>query len=79
MTTLEGGDYNRSSFCSGGSCVEVAALEDGWISVRDTKDRGKPPHMYTREEWADFVRGVKAGEFYFPASNVSAATVRIQL
>lgn len=59
--------FRASSYCGngGGSCVEVAALPDGRISVRDSKDRGKPPHFFTLGEWRDFVAGVKAGEFDF--------------
>ncbi len=47
---------------SSGNCVEVAITDDG-VAVRDTKDRGKPPHLYTHAEWAAFVGGVKDGEF----------------
>lgn len=52
-----------SSRCSNKSCVEVGRMPDGSVAVRDTKDRGRPPHVYTSQEWADFVAGVKAGEF----------------
>ena len=47
---------------SSGNCVEVAITDDG-VAVRDTKDRSKPPHLYTHAEWAAFVDGVKDGEF----------------
>jgi hypothetical protein len=57
--------FRRSSFCSGGTCLEVAPLADGWVAIRDSKDTGKPAHTYDREEWAAFLRGVKAGEFDF--------------
>jgi hypothetical protein len=33
--------------------------------VRDTKNMHQPELRYTTEEWAAFVRGVKAGEFDF--------------
>ncbi|GAB1689421.1 DUF397 domain-containing protein [Krasilnikovia sp. M28-CT-15] len=45
-----------------GNCVEVAITNDA-IYVRDTKDRSKNPHVYTRAEWVAFVGGVKDGEF----------------
>ena len=65
---MTGGDeqhYRRSSFCSGGSCVEVAPLADGGVALRDSKDADSPEHRYTAEEWRAFIQGVKAGEFDF--------------
>ncbi|QYN32166.1 DUF397 domain-containing protein [Pseudonocardia sp. DSM 110487] len=53
-----------SSF-SGGSgegCVEVAFLS-GVVAVRDTKDRTLAPHRYSTNSWAEFLSGVRAGEF----------------
>lgn len=58
-------NYHRSSFCGGGNCVEVAPLESGWIALRDSKERGRSDHLFTRDEWADFLRGIHAGEFDF--------------
>jgi hypothetical protein len=54
----------RTSTRSGGNgdCVEVAITDDG-VAVRDTKDRSKPPHIYTHSEWEAFTGGVKDGEF----------------
>ena len=44
------------------NCVEVAITADA-VYVRDTKDRSKAPHIYTRAEWAAFTGGVKDDEF----------------
>jgi hypothetical protein len=80
---MTGGDmhsYRRSSFCSGGSCVEVAPLEGGGVAVRDSKDLSTPEHRYTVDEWRAFVQGVKAGEFDFDmntGAEPNAVTVRI--
>ena len=41
---------------------EVLAKK-GAIYLRDTKDRTKPPHMFTPAEGDAFVGGVKDGEF----------------
>jgi Domain of unknown function (DUF397) len=61
--TLDRPHYQRSSFCAGGSCVEVAALDSGHIAVRDGKAPDRPPHIFTPIEWDAFVAGVVAGEF----------------
>lgn len=46
-----------------GSCVEVAALEDGEIAVRNSRHPSGPALVYTRAEIAAFLAGVKGGEF----------------
>ncbi len=48
---------------SNGNCVEVAALPDGGVAVRDSKDADGPALTFTRDEWDAFVGGVKLGEF----------------
>lgn len=57
--------YHKSSRCTTGGCVEVAPLPDGGAVVRDTKDRNREPLTFDRQEWVDFVSGVKNGEFDF--------------
>ncbi|HEY6424197.1 MAG TPA: DUF397 domain-containing protein [Pseudonocardiaceae bacterium] len=57
--------FRTSSLCSKGGCVEVAALPNGGAAVRDTKNRTREPLMFDGQEWADFVAGVKNGEFDF--------------
>jgi hypothetical protein len=57
--------YATSRHCPSGNCVEAAALPDGAVAVRDSKDRNKPPHIFTPEEWAAFIAGVKDGDFDF--------------
>lgn len=59
--------YTKSSFSGSGSCVEVRMLADGMIGVRDSKDPGKPPHVFTQPEWRAFILGVQAHEFDLPA------------
>lgn len=46
-----------------GSCVEVAALADGEIAVRNSRHPSGPALVYTRAEIAAFLAGVKDGEF----------------
>ena len=46
-----------------GCCVEVAALPDGAIAVRNSRDPAGPALVYTRAEVGAFLAGVKNGEF----------------
>lgn len=56
----------KSSFSAAGNCVEVARLPGGRVAVRDTKDRAKAAHVYTRPQWEAFLAGVKNGQFGLP-------------
>jgi len=53
---------SQASYPSG-CCVEVAALPDGAIAVRNSRDPAGPALVYTRAEVAAFLTGVKNGEF----------------
>jgi hypothetical protein len=56
--------FERSSYCTYGNCVEVGRSADGQFAVRDSKDPSPGRVlMFTGEEWATFILGVKAGEF----------------
>jgi hypothetical protein len=46
-----------------GNCVEVAALPDGAVAVRNSRHPSGPALVYTRAEIAAFLAGVKHGEF----------------
>jgi hypothetical protein len=62
VVTDVGKFFRRSSFCSLGGGVEVAENPRGEFSVRSTRNTAVELRP-TRQEWADFVAGVKAGEF----------------
>ncbi|MGI5125938.1 DUF397 domain-containing protein [Pseudonocardia sp. CA-107938] len=64
---VEGLAWRTSTFSggNGNGCVEVAPLPDA-VAVRDTKDRTRSPHVYSRAAWAALVAGVRAGDY--PAS-----------
>lgn len=57
--------WRKASYSNtqGGNCVEVAALPDGGMAVRDSKDPDGPVLTFTAGEWAAFIGGVKDGEF----------------
>lgn len=81
MNEIENGEgWRKSSFCSGGNCVEVrfvrstfcadktcveVAQAEDHVLVRDGKDPSGPWLAFTREEFAAFTAGVRAGEFDF--------------
>ncbi|MGH3979802.1 MAG: DUF397 domain-containing protein [Pseudonocardiaceae bacterium] len=65
MTSSHDSGYRTSSRCSKGTCVEVAPLPGGGAALRDAKDRARSPLVFDAGEWADFVAGVKNGEFDF--------------
>jgi hypothetical protein len=67
-TDLSGVRWFKSSASSTGGCVEVAHLTDGGVAVRDSKDRGKTAHIFTRHEWQCFLAGARNGEFDPPGS-----------
>jgi hypothetical protein len=46
-----------------GACVELSALPDGQIGMRNSRDPDGPALVYTRRELAAFVHGAQAGEF----------------
>lgn len=75
----ENNDWVRSTFCSGGSCVEVkyvrstycsdgACVEAGQdcddVLIRDSKNPDQAPLRFTHAEWQAFVDGMRAGETF---------------
>jgi hypothetical protein len=61
--------WKTSTFCKADDpmCVEVELnWEPGKIGVSDSKDADGPVLVFTDDEWAAFVAGVKAGEFDAP-------------
>ncbi|GAA3507566.1 hypothetical protein FHR32_001182 [Streptosporangium album] len=54
--------YKSTLSADGASCVEVAFVKDA-VAVRDTKDREGGTLVFRRDEWANFIGGIKAGGF----------------
>lgn len=60
-------EFKISSYCTYGNCVEVGTALDGSVIVRVRGDGDRIGSVtFTREEWAAFLKGVKAGEFDLP-------------
>jgi len=52
-----------SGTTSGSECVELAALADGTIAVRNSNTPHTGTVHFTRSEMRAWIAGVKAGEF----------------
>jgi hypothetical protein len=58
------GVWQKSSFSNGkANCVDVGTGQPDAVAVRDSKDRGGPELAFMPNVWAEFVLGVKRGEF----------------
>lgn len=56
--------WRTSSFSgNNGTCVEVGALADGHIAVRNSNYPDTGVVLFTRAEVDAWIKGVKAGEF----------------
>jgi hypothetical protein len=51
---------------TGGNCVEVAALADGQVAMRNSRQPEGPVLVFTRAEWDAFLIGARDGEFGAP-------------
>ncbi|UAK34136.1 DUF397 domain-containing protein [Nocardia asteroides] len=61
---LSSANWFKSSYSqAGGDCVEVAYLDEGHVSVRDSKNPTGPALVFTPSEWDSFTAGVTYGEF----------------
>ena len=43
---------------TGGNCVEVAALGNGLVAVRNSRQPTEPALLFEREQWAAFVAAI---------------------
>ncbi|MET7944151.1 DUF397 domain-containing protein [Streptomyces sp. NPDC005302] len=46
-----------------GNCVELAALPDGSVAIRNSREPQGPALIYTRAEMIAFLEGARGGEF----------------
>jgi hypothetical protein len=59
----------KSSYCADSACVEVAKVGDR-IAVRDAKRLDQPNLSFTREQWHDFLGGIRDADFDFRSNPV---------
>ena len=66
--------WQRSSRCRTDSplCVEVYGLESEYPSIRNSRAPQKVV-SFDREEWAEFIEGVKRGDFDLKTDNLADA------
>ena len=62
MTHGLGGEPVWHRACESGACVEVATAGDT-VMVRSSADPTGTPVTLSRDEWQEFLAGVKAGAF----------------
>jgi hypothetical protein len=63
-TELRGVAWQKSLHSNAnGTCVELAALPDGDVAVRNSRFPDGPALIYTRAEIESLILGVKDGEF----------------
>lgn len=55
--------WTRSTKCHSSTCCVEVYVDRDEVLVRDSKDPQGPALRFTREEWLNFLSGVKAGEF----------------
>lgn len=61
---IAGAVWRKSTHSApGGNCVELAALPEGGVAVRDSHRPSGPALIHTRAEIAAFLDGVRGGEF----------------
>lgn len=54
--------WRTARSCNGGTCVKVAASGES-VLIADSKTPDGPVLAYTADEWREFLRGAKNGDF----------------
>jgi len=63
VTDSDNAPWQKSSFSDTGNCLEVRALGDGTIAVRNSNDTDRGQLVFTRAEMRAWLAGCKADEF----------------
>jgi hypothetical protein len=65
MRDLVDATWRKSTYSAVNGCVEIAFL-DGFVAVRDSKERQGQALVFTPVEWQAFIDGVRDGQFDLP-------------
>jgi hypothetical protein len=65
MDDFSAAEWRKSSRSHDNGCVEAAFVR-GKIALRDSKDPNGPVLVFSTQEWAAFLSGVRDGEFDQP-------------
>ena len=60
---IRDGRFRKATDSERTGCVEVAALVDGGIAVRDSKARADGSLSVDDQQWCRFIREIKADRF----------------
>jgi hypothetical protein len=63
---IRDGQFRKAGDSDTGGCVEVAALPDGGIRIRDSKNREGGILACADQTWRSFTIDIKRGEFQLP-------------
>jgi Domain of unknown function (DUF397) len=65
MTMIRDGEFRKASGSETGNCVEVAAMPESGVLVRDSKDQEGPVLSFGDETWLAFLAGLRTGRYDF--------------
>jgi hypothetical protein len=63
---IRDGVFRKAGGSETTGCVEVAALPEGGIQVRDSKDRQGPVLSVTDHRWREFIGAARSGVYDLP-------------
>lgn len=64
MDKLAFGEWRKSTRSGGAdNCAEAAISDDRYVGLRDSKDPKGPNLVFSQHVWAEFVEGIRRGEF----------------
>jgi Domain of unknown function (DUF397) len=63
---IRDGQFRQAGDSDTGGCVEVAALPEGGIRIRDSKNRDSGLIACSDQTWRLFTTAIKRGEFELP-------------
>jgi Domain of unknown function (DUF397) len=64
---IRDGHFRKAESSDTGGCVEVAALPEGGIRVRDSRNPAGQVLACSDQEWEAFIAAAKTGDFDLPA------------